>query len=29
MGMTYTNTTYHLCRESHPTLRVIQVSQVG
>ena len=29
MGMTYTNTTCHLCRESHPTLRVIQVSQVG
>ena len=29
MGMTYTNTTCHLCRQSHPTLRVIQVSQVG
>ncbi|KAK7108459.1 uncharacterized protein [Littorina saxatilis] len=24
MGMTYTNTLCHLCRESHPTLRVIQ-----
>lgn len=25
MGMTYTNTVCHMCRESHPTLRVIQV----
>ncbi|KAL8613717.1 hypothetical protein ACOMHN_029809 [Nucella lapillus] len=24
MGMTYTNTLCHLCREAHPTLRVIQ-----
>lgn len=24
MGMTYTNTVCHLCREAHPTLRVIQ-----
>jgi hypothetical protein len=25
MGMTYTNTVCHLCRQAHPTLRVIQV----
>lgn len=29
MGMTYTNTTCHLFRESLPTFKVIQVSQVG